>query len=80
MVDLSPGNPVENSNNTYHDYEDNLACIVMSVDPVCRKYSRHIDIRRHYIHELCLGDLIKLVTLHTNLKVTEKDMFSRFFF
>ena len=26
-------------------YEDNLACIVMSVNPVNLKYSRHIDIR-----------------------------------
>jgi hypothetical protein len=42
-------------------YEDNLACIAMSVNPVRRKHSRHIDIRRHYIHELCLGNLVKLV-------------------
>jgi hypothetical protein len=50
-------------------YEDNLACIVMSVNPVRRKYSRHIDIRRHYIRELCLGNLVKLVPLRTNLMV-----------
>ena len=29
-------------------YEDNLDCVVMSVNPVHRKYSHHIDIRRHY--------------------------------
>ena len=39
-------------------YEDNLACIAMSVNPVRRKHSRHIDIRRHYIRELCLGRLL----------------------
>ena len=27
-------------------YEDNLACVVMSENPVCRKISRHIDIRK----------------------------------
>ena len=27
-------------------YEDNLECIVMSVNPVRRKYSHHIGIRR----------------------------------
>ena len=52
-------------------YEDNLVCIVMSVNPVHRKYSRHIDIRRHYIHELCLGNLVKLVPLCTNLVVAD---------
>ena len=26
-------------------YEDNFACITMSVNPVHRQYSRHIDIR-----------------------------------
>ena len=52
-------------------YEDNLACIAMSVNPVRRKHSRHIDIRRHYIRELCLGNLVKLVPLRTNLMVAD---------
>ena len=25
-------------------YEDNFACVAMSENPVCRKFSRHIDI------------------------------------
>ena len=29
----------------------------MSANPVRRKYSRHIDVRRHYIREQCLGRL-----------------------
>ena len=34
-------------------YEDNLAYIVMCINPVCRhKYSRHIDIWKHYLREL----------------------------
>ena len=52
-------------------YEDNLACIAMSVNPVCRKHSRHIDIRHHYIRELYLGNLVKLVPLRTNLMVAD---------
>jgi hypothetical protein len=40
-------------------YEDNLTCIVVSINPVFRKLSRHIDIRHHYIRELCLGNLVK---------------------
>ncbi len=51
--------------------EDNLASMAMSVNPVHRKYSRHIDIRRHYIRELCLGNLVKLVPLRTNLMVAD---------
>jgi hypothetical protein len=52
-------------------YEDNLTCIAMSVNPVRRKYPRHIDIRRHYVRELCLGNLVKLVPLCTNLMVAD---------
>jgi hypothetical protein len=29
-------------------YEDNLACIAMSTNPVSRKSSRHIEIRDHF--------------------------------
>jgi hypothetical protein len=34
-------------------------------------HSRHIDIRRHYIRDLCLVNLVKLVPLRTNLMVTD---------
>ena len=37
----------------------------MSINPVRRKYSRHIDIRRHYVRELALAGLIKLIPLGT---------------
>ena len=36
-----------------------------------RKHSRHIDIRHHYIRDLCLGNLVKLVSLRTNLMVAD---------
>jgi hypothetical protein len=37
----------------------------MSINPVRRKYSRHIDIRQHYVRELALAGLIKLIPLGT---------------
>jgi hypothetical protein len=39
-------------------YEDNLEAVTMSINPVRRKYSRHIDIHRHYVRELALAGLI----------------------
>jgi len=32
-------------------FEDNLACIVMSQNPVRRKFARHIDIRQFLVRE-----------------------------
>ena len=46
-------------------YEDNLAAVAMSINPVRRKYSRYIDIHRHYVRELALAGLIKLIPLGT---------------
>ena len=48
-------------------YEDNLACIAMSENPVRRKYSRHIDIRRYFVKELVLSGVLRLVALRTHL-------------
>ncbi len=52
-------------------YKDNLACIAMFVNPVRHKYSHHINIRHHYIRDLCLGNLVQLVPLSTNLMVAD---------
>ena len=52
-------------------YEDNLACIAMSINPVRRKYSRHIDIREHYLRELCLSGIVKLIPLRTHHMVAD---------
>jgi hypothetical protein len=48
-------------------YEDNLACIAMSENPVRRKYLRHIDIRRYFVRELVLSGVLRLVALRTHL-------------
>jgi len=33
-------------------FEDDLACIVLSGNPVRGKFSQHIDIRRYFVREL----------------------------
>ena len=50
-------------------YEDNLACVAMSKNPVRRKFSRHIDIRKCYVRELVLNGFLKLVPLRTHKMV-----------
>ena len=52
-------------------YEDNLACVAMSENPVSRKYSRHIDIRRYFVRDLVSMQVLKLVPLGTNLMVAD---------
>ena len=52
-------------------YEDNLACIAMSDNPVRRKYSRHIDIRRYFVRELVLQGVLRLVALRTHLMIAD---------
>jgi hypothetical protein len=52
-------------------HEDHLACIGMSVKRVRRKYSRHIDFRRHYMREVCLSGSVKLVPLRTHHMVPD---------
>ena len=52
-------------------YEDNLACVAMSGNPVRRKYSRHIDIRRYFVRDLVSMQVLKLVPLRTNLMVAD---------
>ena len=45
--------------------------IVMSINPVCHKHSCHIDIRKHYLRELCLSGIVKLIALCTHHMVTD---------
>jgi hypothetical protein len=52
-------------------YEDNLACITMSTNPVHRKSSRHIDIRVHFCRELYTAGVMKLIPLRTHLMVAD---------
>ena len=46
-------------------------CIAMSINPVRRKYSRHIDIRKHCLRELCLSGIVKLIPLRTHHMVAD---------
>ena len=41
-------------------YEENLACVAMSENPVQRKFSRHIDIRRYFACELVKAGFLKI--------------------
>ena len=50
-------------------YEDNLACVAMSENPVRRKFSRHIDIRRYFVRELVKAGFVKLIPLRTHKMV-----------
>jgi len=52
-------------------YEDNLACVAMSENLVCRKFSRHIDIHKYYVRELVLNGFLKLVPLRTHKMVAD---------
>ena len=42
----------------------------MSENPVRRKYSRHIDIRRYFVRDL-VQNVLKLVPLRTSLMVAD---------
>jgi len=52
-------------------YEDNLACVAMSENPVRRKFSRPIDIRKYFVRELVLAGFLKLVPLRTHNMVAD---------
>ena len=52
-------------------YEDNLACVAISENPVRRKFSCHIDIRKYYVCELVLAGFLKLVPLCTQKTVPD---------
>jgi len=52
-------------------YEDNLACVAMSENPVRRKFSRHVDIRKYHVRELVLNGFLKLVPLRTHKMVAD---------
>jgi sulfur relay (sulfurtransferase) complex TusBCD TusD component (DsrE family) len=52
-------------------YEDNLACITMSENPVRCKFSRHIDIRRFFVRNMVSAGVLKFVPLRTRLMVAD---------
>jgi len=52
-------------------YENNLAYIAMSENPVHRKFSCHIDIKRYFVREFILAGFLKLVPLRTHKIVAD---------
>jgi hypothetical protein len=42
-------------------WEDNAACISMSENPVNRKFTRHIDVRRYFVRDLVRDGQVPLV-------------------
>eukprot|EP00961_Rhodomonas_salina_P032482 438155-Rhodomonas_salina.1 len=42
-------------------WEDNTACIQMANNPVNRKFTRHIDVRRYFVRDLVLDGALTLV-------------------
>ena len=43
----------------------------MSENPVRRKFSRHIDIRKYFVREIVLNGFLKLVPLRTHKMVAD---------
>lgn len=46
-------------------FEDNMACISMSKDPVFHRRTKHIDVHYHYVREKCLDFDILLEYIST---------------
>ena len=53
-------------------YEDNLACVAMSENPVRRKFSQHIDVRYYFVRDLVAHRVMKLVPLRTHNMVADQ--------
>ena len=52
-------------------YEDNLACVAISENPVRRKFPRDIDIRRYLVRDMVSAGVLKLIPLRTHLMVSD---------
>jgi len=53
-------------------YADNTTCVAMSENPVRRKFSRHVDIRKYNVCELVLVWFLKVVPLRM-YKIVDED-------
>jgi len=49
-------------------FEDNTACIVLSQDPIHACRTKHIDLRRMYLKELCHRQVVRLVAVKTEFQ------------
>ena len=52
-------------------YEDNMACIAMSENPVRCKYYRHINIRRCFVREQLQDGVLEFIPLRTSKMVAD---------
>ena len=66
-------------------YSDNKACIAIANNPVMHKYTKHIDVRLHFIRELLQRDVLEVKYIETQLNVADiftkglaKQLFQRF--
>jgi len=58
-------------NITTETYEDNLICVAMSENPVRRKLSHHVDIRRYFVRGLVKAGFVKLIPWRTHKMVAD---------
>eukprot|EP00961_Rhodomonas_salina_P029803 401541-Rhodomonas_salina.1 len=52
-------------------WEDNAECIQIANNPVNRKFTRHIDVRRYFVRDLVLDAVLTLVKCAGTLNVAE---------
>ena len=52
-------------------YSDNKACIAIANNPVMHKYTKHIDVRLHFIRELLQRDVLKVTYIETKENVAD---------
>ena len=52
-------------------FEDNFACIAMSENPLCRKFSPDINIRQYFVSELVKAGIVKLIPLRKHKMVAD---------
>jgi len=71
LLQAKPGDFGYQHNTAPEIYEDNLACVAMSENPVRRQFSRHIDICRYFVRKLVKAGFVKLIPLRTHKMVTD---------
>jgi len=52
-------------------YGDNLACVAMSENPLCRRFLHHSDICRYFVLQLVEVGFVKLIPLRTHKMVAD---------
>jgi hypothetical protein len=52
-------------------FSDNKACIAIAHNPVSHKYTKHIDIRMHFVRELITRGVLQVLYVETNNNVAD---------